>query len=405
MTFYPSVSWSSFVELSNPRGGITITAPSDFIKINDRFFIYSRVECEYSGTMVLEVIDLMTVSQIGLRLGFDENDALDYIMYTGTGEFTGQSTNFEPMTDYGTEIPFSGPMKEAMSKKGARAVYRPRKMHSDMTKEQVDERIKNKSLIFEGTSIMSSKNTMEISDYMVDKTFTLRFDNGGPAWEYEITDIGQLRWRPEGDKVWQTERYQAFEPAKDIILFSHIITGSNPLRCLTNAVDFSNGLVTCVDAQIGNEWKIWEVGHKAIFGILEMEGGVTPPAIRRHGFTTDLVGKAYSWTYSDTMQSIHVYSSPESYSWTIFLPRNAGGFMLSSPCLYVKLREDAYLFSWTEDTCNGNQGTMVFNPRLMHDAGFFFGFGDDDLHLSAMGAYARPASGFDILRYFELKQK
>jgi hypothetical protein len=147
LTFYPSVSWSSFVELSNPRGGITITAPSDFIKINDRFFIYSRVECEYSGTMVLEVIDLMTVSQIGLRLGFDENDALDYIMYTGTGEFTGQSTNFEPMTDYGTEIPFSGPMKEAMSKKGARAVYRPRKMHSDMTKEQVDERIKNKSLI------------------------------------------------------------------------------------------------------------------------------------------------------------------------------------------------------------------------------------------------------------------
>jgi hypothetical protein len=29
--FFPSVVWSSFVELSDPLGGITITAPSDYI--------------------------------------------------------------------------------------------------------------------------------------------------------------------------------------------------------------------------------------------------------------------------------------------------------------------------------------------------------------------------------------
>jgi hypothetical protein len=103
--FFPSVVWSSFVELSDPLGGITITAPSDYIKINDRLYIYSRVEQEYSGTFTLEVLDLFTVRHIGMRLGFDKNDALDYVMYYGQGEVTGQSTNLEPLADYGTEIP------------------------------------------------------------------------------------------------------------------------------------------------------------------------------------------------------------------------------------------------------------------------------------------------------------
>ena len=88
LTFYPSVIYSSFVEISNPRGGITICCPSDFIKVNDNLFIYSRIECEFSGTMVLEVIDLYGVKQIGVRLGFDENDELDYVMYRAKGDIT-----------------------------------------------------------------------------------------------------------------------------------------------------------------------------------------------------------------------------------------------------------------------------------------------------------------------------
>jgi hypothetical protein len=99
--------------------------------------------------------------------------------------------------------------------------------------------------------------------------------------------------------------------------------------------------------------------------------GVQPPLIRRHPITNELTGKAFTWTYSETMSSIHVYSSPESYSWTIFLANGSGGMMWSSPCIYVKLREDAYLMSWVEETCNGHQGTFVFNPRIMHDCGFF----------------------------------
>jgi hypothetical protein len=408
--FFPSVVWSSFIELSDPLGGITITAPSDYIKINDNLYIYSRVEQEYSGTFTLEVIDLFTVRHIGMRLGFDKFDALEYSMYFGKGAITGQSTNLEPLTDYGTDIPYSDVHRKQINSqnKGSRPAYRPRFLHKDYTKAEVDEVIKKNSKIFVGRSIMSSFNKMEVSDYMAGKKFTLRYDDG-PAWEYDIIDARHLKFRADGEKDWHSELYESYEAAKDIILFCHICTGSDPLRCLTQAVDFSNALATCVDAHLGNGHKPWEVGHRAVFGVLELEGGPTPPAVERHGFTTELVGKAFSWTYGEFMQSIHVYSSPNSYSWTIMLGRNTGGWMWSSPCLYVKLRDDAYLMSWTEDTCNGNQGTFILNPWIMHDGGFFFGIGDtdgsSDLHLTAMGAFARPLHGFDIMKYFDKKQK
>ena len=406
--FFPSVVWSSYVELSDPLGGITITAPSDFLKISDRYYVYSRGEQEYSGALTLEVIDLFTVRHVGMRLGFDKDDALVYKMYGGSGEITGQSTNLEPLTFYGEEIPYSQMHRDlfARSPRGTRPEYRPRFMHRDLTKEQVDEAIAKNLQNFEGSSIMSSFNTMEASDYMVGKTFVLRYDDG-QAWEYRVESKSKLSFRVCGEETWMDAVYEGYEAAPDIVIFSHLWLGTDPLRCLTHAVDFSAALTTCVDAQLGNGRKPWQVGHNAIFGVLEMEGGPTPPAVKRHGFTTDLVGKAIAWVYGGNMQSIHVYSTPESYSWTIMMDKNAGGWMWSSPCLYVKLRDDAYLMSWTEDDCNGNQGTFVFNPRIMHDGGFFFGVGDHspdtipDIHLTPMGAYARPLNGFDILKYFK----
>ena len=407
--FFPSVIWSGLVDLSDNRGGITITAPSDYFKISDSLYIYSRVEAEFSGTFTLEVIDLLTLSHIGVRLGFNVRDELDYGMYSGRGEYTGRCTNLEMLTDYGTKIPFSEQHQKAIAAqgRGARPTYRPRFMHTDYTQEEVDEIVRTNCRLFKGTSIMTSRNTMEVTKYMVGMKFRLCFDDG-PVWEYDIIDENHLKWRTDDSSEWHEELYEGFEPAKDIIIFSHICTGTKPLRCPTHAVDFSNSLATCVDAQLGNGRKPWEVGHQARFGVLEMEGAPVPSVTRRHGFTRELLGKTFAWTYGEHMQSIHVYSSPESCSWTIILAGNTGGFMWSSPCLYIKLREDAYLMSWTEDACNGNQGIFIVNPWLMHDAGFFFGIGNTeetpDLHLHAMGAFGRPLAGYDLNRFYEEKQ-
>ena len=400
LTFFPSVLYSSFVELGAGADGQTICAPSDYVKLTDRYFVYSRVECEYSGTLVLELLDLFRLRKVGVRLGFDEQDALDYRMYTAEGRITGYAASFEPMTDYGETVELDPGVAAQLSGEGARPVYRPRLLHPDMSQQQVDDAIAKRCAVFSGESIMAGANDLETSAYLVGRRFTLRFDGDGPVWQYEVDATDTLRWRAEGETGWHTELYRAFEPAEDVILFSHIHTGSRPSRCVTFAADFSQGLVTCVDAHIGNGRTTWEVGNCVHFGVIE-GAGVTPPSGKRHAFTTELVGKSFAWSYSDIMSSIHVYSSPNSYSWTIFLPNNAGGMMWSSPCFYVKLREDAFLFCWVEETCNGNQGLMVFNPRIMHDGGFFFGVSEHGLSLTTLGAVARFAGSYDILGYFE----
>ncbi len=181
----------------------------------------------------------------------------------------------------------------------------------------------------------------------------------------------KLKWRVPGG-TWNEEKYVAFEPAKNLIFFSPMLTGNPDFANVSQVVDFDNGLDTTVRAQIGNWHSEWEIGACAKFGVLEY-GDIVPPFAHRHHFTTDLVGKCYAWTYSATMRSIPVYSSPWSYSWTIFQNNNSGGATWSSPCFYIKLRDDAYLFEWVEENCNGSQGIVVFNPSLLHDSGFFFG--------------------------------
>ena len=51
----------------------------------------------------------------------------------------------------------------------------------------------------------------------------------------------------------------SFEPAKDIILFSHMLTGDPNYANVTQAVDFSTGLATTVHAQIGSWNSEWEI--------------------------------------------------------------------------------------------------------------------------------------------------
>ena len=115
-----------------------------------------------------------------------------------------------------------------------------------------------------------------------------------------------------------------------------------------------------------------------------------------------MVGKCYAWSYSEQANSIHVYSSPKSYSWTIFQADNSGGASWSSPGFFIKLREDAYLFQWVEENCNGMQSIVCFNPRIMHDSGFSYGVNAyGGLQLSIMGAYARRLGSFDIMKYFD----
>lgn len=406
-----SCYYSTMVQLNAPDGGITVAFPSDYIKINDELFIYARNEAEFSGAFVLAVIDLFSMKEIGARIGFTAEDKLDWRLFTADGELTGQLATFGKFTDYGGNFDVEGFGSMVMPgenvTKGRRPIYRVHGEYPDIT----DEQAKNAgaaphSFPKVDESIMPSGNSMEDSHYLIGKSFSLKMDNG-PTWEYEVTGVSTLRWRDAGTEEWHDETYKAFEPDDQLIMFAHVQTGTPYGRGVIATIDFKNGCASAFHSKIGNGYANREVGYDLYFGVLLAEGVPVPERLR-HTRTTDLVGRAFTWNYSggeNGLTSMHVYTSPWAYSWTIYGANQEGGMVWSSPCEYIKVRKDCYIMSWVEETSAGGQGTVLMNLRTMHDCGVFYGLAFDNSHavsMSSVGAFARDAGKLDILKYYEL---
>ena len=218
------------------------------------------------------------------------------------------------------------------------------------------------------------------------------------AWEYEILSDSMLRFRV-GNGSWSEEKYVCYEIDPDLYFMGHMVTGAEDFATVAQAVDFRTGLTTTIRTGIGNWRSEWEVGSEVSFGTLKYPG-VTPPFARRHHFTDELVGCCFAWNYTEKMYSIHLYSAPESYSWTIFRPDNSGGATWSSPGFYIKLRPDVYILQWIEEKCNGSLGLLAINRRIQHDSGFFYGVNKEGLRLETPGAFMRELGQFDIRKYF-----
>ena len=419
LEFFPSVTYSSFVELTRQNGELTFCAPSDFIQVDENIFLYNRIECEFSGIMTMYIVDLFSLKQAGVRLGFNERDELEYYMFRGTGKITGQIAQYQLFNDHGKEIIYemnmpplpegsepSPPLEE--QQKGFRPVYRPFKDHPPLSAARVQEIVEQSPAPFGDAGIMDvgmNGNKMPTSNFLVEKELTVRYDNGGPVWKYKFDEIKKLRYCCEGEDTWHEEPYEAFEPAEGMIAFCNPRTDAEPHESVYIVLDFTTGLTTCVYSKLGSKYMANEVSQDVLFGIIEMDG-IKAPDILRHKFTDELVGSSFAWAYSDFMTSIHVYTTPFSYTWTIFYKNNVPGMMWSSPCKYVKLRDEVYLFTWVEEACNGSQGTMVFNKNTMHDCGCFYGVNEighappSGLTLGSFGALARHAGYYDIKKYF-----
>jgi hypothetical protein len=397
LDLYPSTFYSNFVELSRLGGELGFCAPSDYVKINDDLYVYSRVECEFSGVQTLYVFDANRAEQIGVRLGFDAADALEYYVFLGSGEWVGQLAQFERFGDTAA-TPMPAPANGAPLAKGARRVYRPMRSGWTMSKDEVAALTEKN--VFGPPSPMAG-NKGPVSDFLVGKELTLRFDNG-VAIEYRFDAIDALRWRRSGEGAWHDERYEAWESAPGVVMFGHLVTGAPQHDCYKLVADFDHGLATCIHGTIGSEYIANEAQAETWFGIIEMDG-ITPPKYRRHQFTDELVGRAVTWNYSPGLTSMHLYTTPHSLSWIIFGESGAGGMEWSGPASYVKIRDELYLAYWLEEACNGTLGTILVNLRTMHDCGIGYHCGRDGLRLSAMGAHARHAGRFDIAKYYRLK--
>jgi hypothetical protein len=395
---YPSVMYSNFVELTRFGGELSFCAPSDYIRIDDDKYIYSRVEAEFSGTMTTYVLDVNRAEQIGMRLGFDDTDALEYYLFTGRGEWVGQIAQFEPFGDVGAKILLGN--RNVPTAKGGRPVYRPLRINPIMTKPQVEAAIaKNKTMFPERNAMAGNKGP--ISRFLVGKELTLRYDNG-MAIEYRFDEIQKLRWRRAGEGGWREERYESWESAPGVIMFGHLLSGAPDHDAFSIVVDFDHALVTCLHATMGTPYMANEAAVKTVFGVVEMQG-LTPPRYRRHQYTDELVGRAVTWNYSPGLTSMHLYATPHSLSWIIFLENGAGGMEWSGPASYVKIRDELYLAYWLEEACNGTLGTILINLRTMRNCGVDYAAGPNGLRLNAVGAHARHAGRFNVMKYFAPK--
>jgi len=395
---YPSVLYSNFVELTRFGGELSFCAPSDYIKINDDTYIYSRVEAEFSGTMTTYALDVKKAEQIGVRLGFDDTDTLEYYLFTGRGEWVGQIAQFEPFGDVGTKIALGS--RNVPTAKGGRPVYRPMKTNPIMTKAEVDAAIaKNKTVFPERTAMAGNKGP--ISTFLTGKELTLRYDSG-MAIEYRFDEIQKLRWRRGGDSAWKYERYESWESAPGVIMFGHLLSDAPTHDAFSVVVDFDHALVTCLHGTMGTPYIANEAAVNTLFGVVEMKG-LTPPRYRRHQHTDELVGRAVSWNYQPGLTSMHLYATPHSLSWIIFLDNGSGGLEWSGPASYVKIRDEIYLAYWLEESCNGTLGTILINLRTMRNCGVDYNAGQNGLRLSAVGAHARHAGRFNVLKYFAPK--
>jgi len=417
LELYASVSSTNFVELTRHVDDLSYCAPSDYIMVNDNLFIYQRTECEFSGIMTMYALDLFTESQVGMRLGFNEKDELEYYAFRGTGKVVGQLTSLAPFDEHGDKVNLgrtNAPQpsqQTAAPPKGQRIVYRPARDFRRMTDEEVHQAAEKSTRTFTSDPTapqeqagMMGGNLLPFSELLVGKEFTLRYDNDGPVWDYKVLDIYNLQWRKHGDTQWQKETYRAFEADEKLVFFAHMHSGSKPRTCRRIALDLTNGLTTCILSWMGTKYYGNEVSYRAIFGEAEMPGLEAAHYIR-HEFTDELVGRGFTRSYSDQMTSMHLYTTPHSSSWTIYTANQTLGMQWCAPAIYVKLRPGVYIFDLVEEACNGAETCIIENEKTKRACGFGFSGGANGVGLNTIGAIARDIGRYNIREFFGPKAR
>jgi hypothetical protein len=415
LEFYASIISTNFVELTRQADDLGYCSPSDYILINDNMFIYERTECEFSGIMTMYAVDLFTGTQVGMRLGFNEKDELEYYMFRGKGKVVGHLTSLAPFDEHGETLnlgmgPGPGSGQAAKTPKGQRIAYRPLRTFKGMTEEEVHQAAEKRTITFSGDPSapqeqagMMGGNTLPLSDLLVGKEFTLRYDDG-PVYNYKVLDLYNLQWRKEGETQWHKETYRAFEADERLIFFGHMHSGSRPRASVKIALDLINGLTTCIYSKMGNEYYGNEVSYKALFGAAEMEGLEAPKYVR-HEFTDELAGRGYTRSYSDNMTSMHLYTTPHSSAWTIYTANQTLGMQWCAPAIYVKLRDGVYIFDLVEEACNGAETCIIENDKTLRACGFGFSGGRNGVNMNVIGAIARHIGTYDVKKFFGPKAK
>jgi len=392
-TLFGSYNYSASV----PEGSMqTFCYPTDYYELDERYWLYSRVEVEFSGAFVLEVIDLYNIKKIGVRLGLDAQNKPDFKLYSDTGTIRGQLAAFGPVGLSNRKLLSSVPAFMRMPAgfqmpKGMRYLYRPLDLTKQLTLNEVwhiADSTKAWQGAFEGVG--KEEKMLPHSHLLDNMKFTVVFDDNSTL-DYEIGENFQMRFR-EGEGDWKAERYDAIEIDDRLVFFAHVTDNDHPIDGLQYALDLKNGQVTLIRSVFDNEKNPIVPNQYWLFGIIRTEG--ITPTNERHHFTDELLGHSYTWEYSDEVASQHYYTSTESFAYAIF-QNSEVGVMGSFPAKYVKIRDGVYMMSWIEMRSQGIEGILLFNTKTMHDCGTCHGLTHDHkFEFNTFCAEARSAGQY-----------
>jgi hypothetical protein len=171
------------------------------------------------------------------------------------------------------------------------------------------------------------------------------------------------------------------------------LTGAMPRTNITLILDLETRLVTVVKSFTRfHKRHPYLVDSTYDFGAIDLPGYPLPK--KRHGFTTDLVGKRVHWHYAPEFSIVHVYYHP-NYIRGYFLPEALKKMKPQQPAdveawmenpydekgAFIKVRDGLYLVNIIEQSMarrgkNGNSLLFLMNTVRVHDVGRSFGHSD-----------------------------
>lgn len=199
----------------------------------------------------------------------------------------------------------------------------------------------------------------ESTPVKVGRTETLVLAEGGNEIRVEVCGEGRATWELGGE-CGECE-FESFLLRDEVTAW---VVRIDERRSLFAVVCGERGLAAFATLE-GNPDGVSERTRYVQFGV---GGSISEPFEK----TVDLIGKRIQWRYSSTHSFEHIYLNPTAYCWhCIEGPERWIGDV--DPCVYYRLADDLYLFSWSETVVPFN-GAVALDLASGTSTGRFFGW-------------------------------
>ncbi len=103
---YASKWYSAFVDFNSFYGGMLLSSPCNYVKINDHVYIYSWVETEGAGVQGFALMNLYDMHDVGCFFGINGSSRFECYTFGAHGKYVGQLTNFDIPNDHAVDYPW-----------------------------------------------------------------------------------------------------------------------------------------------------------------------------------------------------------------------------------------------------------------------------------------------------------